>query len=173
MGFFERFRSTRDRIGEDKKPKHAVRGDDAKKQEQAEKDELKKQFQAVPSGKPEKAPSETPAKDAKAAPAKQPKKGPSETGDAFRVLIRPIISEKGTILAEINQYVFEVATNVNKVQVRDAVRRVYNVTPTAVRMMNVRGKHVRHGRTEGTTKSWKKAIVTLKQGDRIDLTQGA
>jgi len=88
------------------------------------------------------------------------------------VLVRPIISEKNTMLNEQGQYVFEVSDRANKIMVRQAVEAVFNVGVTAVNVLNVKGKHKRSGRSLGVTRSWKKAIVTLKPGDRIELFQG-
>jgi len=181
MGFFDRFKSKQDRIGEDKKPKHVVDADKQKvakkkEQEKQEKAALKKQFQAVPAaGKEGQEKAEKPKEDddkkSKGKEKKQ-KKGPVETGDAHRILMHPIVSEKGAILGSMNQYIFAVNPLANKAQVKDAVRRVYGVTPQRVRVMNIRGRKVRHGRTEGTTKRWKKAYVTLKAGETIELVEG-
>jgi large subunit ribosomal protein L23 len=88
------------------------------------------------------------------------------------ILVRPIISEKNTMLNEQGQYIFEVSDRSNKIMVRQAVEALFNVSVTAVNVMNVKGKRKRSGRTFGTTRSWKKAIVTLKAGDRIELFQG-
>jgi large subunit ribosomal protein L23 len=88
------------------------------------------------------------------------------------VLVRPIISEKNTMLNEQGQYVFEVSDRANKIMVRQAVEELFNVGVTAVNVLNVKGKRKRSGRNVGVTRSWKKAIVTLKTGDRIELFQG-
>jgi large subunit ribosomal protein L23 len=88
------------------------------------------------------------------------------------VLVRPIISEKNTMLNEQGQYVFEVSDRANKIMVRQAVEALFNVGVTAVNVLNVKGKRKRSSRSLGVTRSWKKAIVTLKQGDRIELFQG-
>src|SRR5688572_29963290 len=93
------------------------------------------------------------------------------------ILVRPIISEKNTMLNEGSQYIFEVAEPANKIMVRQAVEQLFKVTVTAVNVLHVRGKQrrtaTRGGRgSVGMTRSWKKAIVTLKPGDRIELFQG-
>jgi large subunit ribosomal protein L23 len=88
------------------------------------------------------------------------------------VLVRPIISEKNTMLNELGQYVFEVSDRANKIMVRQAVEELFGVGVTAVNVLNVKGKRKRSGRNIGVTRSWKKAIVTLKPGDRIELFQG-
>ena len=175
MGFFDRFRSKRDTIGKEKKLKHVV-GDaqakkDKKEREREEKEALKKQFRSVPSGKSSDRPAAaTDTRDAHASKdaARKAPKTPAETGDAYRILLRPVVSEKSTMIVRHRQYVFQVAPYANKIQVADAVRRVYGVHPEKVRMLNVRGRFVRHGRTEGVTNAWKKAIVTLRDGEHIE-----
>ncbi|RJP20147.1 MAG: 50S ribosomal protein L23 [Candidatus Abyssobacteria bacterium SURF_5] len=87
-----------------------------------------------------------------------------------QIIRRPAISEKGTILTERhNKYVFEVATDANKLQVKQAVEEIFKVTVTRVNTMRVAGKKKRVRYKVGYTPEWKKAIVTLKQGDRIEL----
>ena len=87
-----------------------------------------------------------------------------------QVIRRPIIlTEKATALREKhNQVVFEVARSANKVEIRDAVQRLFNVHVLDVNTMVVRGKERRMGRGHAKTQNWKKAIVTLKEGDSID-----
>jgi large subunit ribosomal protein L23 len=89
-----------------------------------------------------------------------------------QALVRPIITEKNTLLAEQGKYTFEIAPNVNKIEVKRAVEEVFNVRVTAVNVMRVPGKQRRMGRTYGMTRSWKKAVVTLEPGQRIELFQG-
>ena len=91
---------------------------------------------------------------------------------AHEILVRPIISEKNTLLNEIGQYIFEIDERANKIMVRQAVEELFNVHVKAVNTMHVTGKRRRSGRTMGRTRSWKKAIVTLRPGDRIELFQG-
>ena len=87
-----------------------------------------------------------------------------------QVIRRPIIlTEKATLLREKNnQVIFEVARDANKVQIRDAVQRLFKVNVTDVNTMLMRGKERRMGRGRGKMQNWKKAIVTLKEGDSID-----
>jgi large subunit ribosomal protein L23 len=108
-------------------------------------------------------------------PAKKTTTSKSEKsgyGTAYRVLMRPVISEKATMANSENKYIFEVATRANKIEVKKAVEEVYGVTPIAVHMINERGKFVRFGRKTGRTKNTKKAIVTLKKGDSITIYEG-
>jgi large subunit ribosomal protein L23 len=92
-----------------------------------------------------------------------------------QVIRRPIIlTEKATLLREKhNQVVFEVARDANKIQIRDAVQRLFKVNVTGVNTMLMRGKERRMGRGKGKMQNWKKAIVTLKEGDSIDFFSDA
>jgi large subunit ribosomal protein L23 len=87
-----------------------------------------------------------------------------------QVIRRPIIlTEKANALREKdNQVIFEVARAANKVQIKDAVQRLFKVRVTDVNTMILRGKDRRMGRGYSKTQNWKKAIVTLKEGDSID-----
>lgn len=90
----------------------------------------------------------------------------------YDVIRRPIISEKSTALAEVgNRYVFEVAPKANKQEIRDAVQRLFNVKVREVRTMNVHGKVKRTARAETKRPNWKKAVVTLAEGNKIDFFQ--
>lgn len=91
----------------------------------------------------------------------------------YEVIRRPILTEKNTrLMEEANQYTFEVARDANKVQIRQAVETIFGVRVLAVRVSIVPGKPRRRRRTVGSSKPWKKAIVTLAPGDRIDIFQG-
>ena len=90
----------------------------------------------------------------------------------YEVLRRPIITEKSTMLASKGKYVFEVATAANKPQIREAVELAFDVSVTSVNVMAVRGKTKRMGRGTGTTRAWKKAVVTVAAGDSIELFEG-
>jgi len=87
----------------------------------------------------------------------------------YDVIKRPVISEKSTALQEVgNRYVFEVATQANKIEIKDAVQNLFNVKVENVRTMTVHGKVKRVGRGETKRSNWKKAIVTLQSGQKID-----
>lgn len=90
-----------------------------------------------------------------------------------KVLVRPMITEKSTILNEQGKYVFEIATGATKADVALAVSKAFNVTVTAVNTMNVRGKMKRFGRKVTKQPDTRKAIVALKPGDKIQLFEGA
>ncbi len=88
----------------------------------------------------------------------------------YEILRRPVLTEKTDILGEQhNQYVFEVAKRANKAQIRDAVESIFEVHVVGVRTMMMPGKPRRWGRHVTRTPSWKKAVVTLASGDRIDV----
>ncbi len=90
----------------------------------------------------------------------------------YEVLRRPLITEKNTVLQAQGKYAFEVAGEANKHQVKQAVEKAFKVTVTAVNVMTVPGKTRRVGRRQVLTQSWKKALVTLKPGDKIELFEG-
>ena len=90
--------------------------------------------------------------------------------DIYGVVIRPLITEKGTHQSETrNAYAFEVAAEANKAQIRQAIEKIYNVKVLEVRTANRKGKPRRAGRTMGTTRHWKKAVVVLHEDHHIDL----
>lgn len=93
--------------------------------------------------------------------------------DARDVVIRPVISEKSYALIGQNKYTFRVHPDAHKMQIRTAIEEIFNVTVTEVRTMAVRSKPKRRGWTSGRTRSWKKAVVELVPGDRIELFEGA
>ena len=88
------------------------------------------------------------------------------------ILKRPIVTEKITGLQDKRQFSFEVSLDANKIQIAQAVEKKFKVTVTSVRTMTVKGKRktqlTRRGRFEGRKNTSKKAIVTLKEGDKID-----
>jgi len=88
-------------------------------------------------------------------------------------LRRPLITEKYTALQAYGKYAFEVAGEANKTQVKEAVEKAFKVEVTAVNVMTVAGKSRRLGRRLLPARSWKKAVVTLKPGDKIELFEGA
>ncbi|MDR0454885.1 MAG: 50S ribosomal protein L23 [Deferribacteraceae bacterium] len=85
------------------------------------------------------------------------------------VLRRPFMTEKSIMLKERNNsVVFKVHTEANKRQIKDAVERFFNVKVKDVRTMNYSGKEKRFGRVTGRRKDWKKAVVVLKEGEKLD-----
>ncbi|MCH8088859.1 MAG: 50S ribosomal protein L23 [Chloroflexi bacterium] len=92
--------------------------------------------------------------------------------ELLEVLRRPVITEKSTSLQEVGKYAFEVASRSNKILIKAAVEKAFNVKVTAVNVMTVRGKTKVIGRRKVRMPSWKKAIVTLKEGEKIELFEG-
>ena len=92
--------------------------------------------------------------------------------NAHQIILRPLITEKNTNLMALNKYCFEVDRKASKPQIKHAVEEIFNVTVTKVHTMNLRGKMRRRGMKIGYASDWKKAIVTLEQGDRIELFEG-
>lgn len=86
-----------------------------------------------------------------------------------KILLRPVITEKATILQGENKYIFEVSSRANKIDVQKAFEQTYKIKPIRINIIKVKGKNVRYGRTSGRTKDRKKAIITLKPGDKIEL----
>ena len=88
----------------------------------------------------------------------------------YNIIIRPLVTEQGMHFANArNAYSFQVNKKANKIQIRSAVERLYNVKVTDVRTANVKGKPRRRGRSFGKTPDWKKAVVGLHPDYRIDL----
>lgn len=92
--------------------------------------------------------------------------------DPRDIIIRPVVTEKSTRLLEENQYTFEVALEANKHQIRDAIEKIFNVTVKDVSTQRIRGKVRRQGRFQGRRPERKRAIVTLAEGDRIEIFEG-
>ena len=89
--------------------------------------------------------------------------------DARHIIVRPIISEKSYRMIEHNRYTFEVAKTASKIEIGKAVEEIFDVTVLKVNTMRVNGKPRRVRSALGKTKDWKKAVVTLKEGDSIEL----
>lgn len=91
------------------------------------------------------------------------------------IIKRPImLTEKGNVLREReNVYLFEVKLDANKAQIRNAVEKLFNVHVADVRTLIVRGRMRRMGRGYAKTRNWKKALVTLKEGQQIEVFEGA
>lgn len=89
--------------------------------------------------------------------------------DPHDIIKRPQLTEKGSVLSDkVNQYAFEVALDANKIEIKNAVEKLFKVKVVKVRTANVLGKTRRVGRSLGSRPNWKKAYVTLGEGQRID-----
>lgn len=92
--------------------------------------------------------------------------------NSYEILRRPVITEKNTMLTGQNKYTFEVAQEANKPQIKEAVEKAFKVKVSSVNVIHVPGKMRRAGRRRGMTSSWKKAVVTLEPGNKIELFEG-
>ena len=92
----------------------------------------------------------------------------------YDIIRRPVITEKTSIQKEVsNQFTFEVDRAANRLEIKKAVEGIFNVKVAGVRTMQVKGKTKRRGWIVGKRRDWKKAIVTLMPGERIDFFEGA
>lgn len=89
--------------------------------------------------------------------------------DARQIIIRPIISERSFDMQEFNRYTFEVDKRASKIQIAQAIEEIFDVKVVKVNTINVKPKPKRVGRSMGQSRAWKKAVVTLKDGDTIEL----
>jgi large subunit ribosomal protein L23 len=91
----------------------------------------------------------------------------------YDIVRRPVVTEKSSLLKEMsNQYVFEVATDANKVEIAKAVEQLFKVKVLSVRVMNIEGKQRRLGKSIGKRSDWRKAIVKLSPKDKISFFEG-
>jgi large subunit ribosomal protein L23 len=92
---------------------------------------------------------------------------------SYDIIKRPVVTEKTNIQKELaNQLTFEVDRRANRIEIKKAVEAIFKVRVSAVRTMQVTGKLTRRGRVLGKRRDWKKAIVRLRPGDRIDFFEG-
>lgn len=99
--------------------------------------------------------------------AKEATKVKQDTGDAYKVLIKPLLTEKVNKMASHNVVAFKVHKDANKIMVANAISKVYNVKVERVNMVTMPSKIRSFGRSSGRVAAWKKAIVTLKKGEVI------
>lgn len=91
---------------------------------------------------------------------------------AYRILVKPLVTEKAANLGSLNQYAFVVSDSANKIDVAKAIFEVYGVKPVKVNIIKVKGKVVSRGKITGKRKDFKKALVSLKKGDSISIYEG-
>ena len=92
--------------------------------------------------------------------------------DPSQVIIRPVVSEKSYVLAEAGKYTFRVNDRAHKTQIRQAIEQLFDVKVVEVRTASVKSKPKRRGSTAGRTRSWKKAVVQVREGDTIPIFRG-
>lgn len=93
--------------------------------------------------------------------------------DHYTILKKPLLTEKSNFIKEaLNQIVFEVDRKANKIEIKEAIEKLFKVNVIKVHTVNMRGKRKRLGRSQGKKPNWKKAIVTLKEGEQVDFFEG-
>jgi len=108
----------------------------------------------------------------KQAPTESAKRQAKQDPAAYRYLCMPLVTEKATELTMLNKYCFIVPKSVNKSEVLKKITNAYGVKPIKINFVQKAGRLVRYGRSFGETKAYKKAIVTLNAGDKIELYEG-
>ena len=91
---------------------------------------------------------------------------------SYRIIRKPIITEKATKLSEFNKVVFEVSSKSNKIEIKGAIEKLFSVKVKAVNIINIRGKVKRFKGVLGKKNDVKKAVVTLEEGNTIDISAG-
>jgi len=137
-----------------------------KNKKEAEKAKVAKEAKKPAVKKAEVASVAKETKPVKAAPKSQPK---TEGKFSYSIVKDPHISEKGTQLSEKNKYVFKVYESSNKPQIKKSVEGIYGVNVLSVNIIHIPHKKRRLGKTEGFKKAYKKAIVTIKEGQKIEV----
>src|SRR3989339_1023408 len=151
MGILDRFKKKSDQPNDQQKPELKV---DATKPMQEKPDHVK----AVSDQNEKKVVKKVKVEDRRSKTAKS---------NVLGVLIRPLITEKATNIGQYNKYIFEVAESANKIQISQAIESRYGVKPQKINVINNMGRQVRYGRIMGKTKNWKKAVITLPEGQSI------
>lgn len=126
-----------------------------------------------PQTKKEKVKKDKPAEEAKPEKKKGATRRKTVSGEASRIILRPVFTEKAERMQAYGKYTFMVSGDANKVEVARAIRDLYGVKPVSVRVLVSKGKSVRSGRTRGRRKDEKKAVVTLPPGQIITVMESA
>ncbi len=93
--------------------------------------------------------------------------------DHNQIIIKPVITEKASALAEQNKYVFKIANSATRKDVKKAIEEIYKVKVLKANFITVKSRGRRKGQIKGKSAEWKKAIMTLKKGDKIEIFEGA
>ena len=91
---------------------------------------------------------------------------------AYKILVRPLVTEKAANLGVSNKYVFAVNPDANKIEIAKSIEQVYGIKPLSVNVIRMEGKKAKYGKTKGKRKDWKKAIVKLPAGKTIKVYEG-
>jgi large subunit ribosomal protein L23 len=157
------------KAAEPKKPSSGKATEDKKEEAKAKKPAVKAEKPAVKAEKPATKATKKPAAKKETKEVKEPKVSAPvhATGDAWRILVRPIVTERYS--GQGKDYAFEVNPKANKLEIRKALKDAFNVTAVSVRVMNVLGKAVRTNSGYSQRSNWRKAIISLKKGETLDL----
>jgi len=109
---------------------------------------------------------------AAAAPSRSVKLATRQYADSYRVLVKPLVTEKAAKIGTQNKYAFVVAIAANKIMIARSIEQVYGVKPVKVNIIRLKGKIVSSRRLRGKRKDWKKAIITLPAGKNINIYEG-
>ena len=143
---------------EDKKRPAAIKGAPVKAETKTESKSMKDLYSAPETGK---------TKTAVRAGEKK-----SAHGDAYKIVMKPLVTEKVSGLGALNKYVFAVASDANKIEIAKAIKEIYGIKPLGVNIIKILGKQTRYGKISGKRKDWKKAIITLPKGETIKIYEG-
>jgi len=130
---------------------------------------------AVKNGKDEEAYDTSPKlseqkEEGKASDKKESRK--KSAAFANKIILMPLVSEKSSILAEASKYCFIVDCKTNKSEISKAVQTMYGIKPIKINIVNMLGKSVRFGRRSGSRKNWKKAVVHMPKGTKLEIYEG-
>ena len=93
--------------------------------------------------------------------------------DHYSILKKPLITEKSNLMKdELNQIAFEVDKRANKIEIKESIEKIFKVHVVKVHTLTMKGKKKRVGQSQGRRPDWKKAVITLKEGDTIDFFEG-
>ncbi len=153
----------------DKLKKSGSKKEDAKKTGKVDSSKAKS---ASKTKKADKAKGADKKKETKKPVPKKEKREIRPNSKAYRILTKAMITEKGTYLNSINKYIFEVNRGATKPEIKKAIRDIYGVEPLKVNIVNLKGKERTYARISGWTSPRKKAIVTLAEGQTIEVHEG-
>jgi len=171
MAFFDRFKSSKAQEIQDSKgvkakssakPTSDTTKTTDKKEKKSDKIVNKKGVKLV----------EKEAKVKKATSVKKVSADKRVSGRLATIIERPLVTEKAAGMAGDGKYTFVVRSGANKIEIGQAIRTMYGVTPISINVQNVHGKRMRFGRSRGKRSNWRKAIVTLPKGKTIDVYEG-
>ncbi len=149
MGIFNRFKSKKEEMEKSEKELVAIKAEERKEKSVVKKPKAEKPKKNIKTRKIVK----------------------KEENIAYETLLEPLVSEKSTVLGQFNKYVFNVHTKASKFQIKSAVESYYGVGVTKVNVIKIHPKRRIHGRTVGWKQGFKKAVVTLQQGDTIGVAE--